>query len=104
MSFALSRKGANFEGLVRIAAALGLDSRPLTLAVHNLPELPLPDWAAGIRIGGAVTSSGLLFALYEGLRLATLLACFGAANSLANPSRLLPWPPPAWTARTPSSA
>ena len=57
--------------------------------LFTLPELPLPDWAAGIRIGGPVTSSGLLFALYEGLRLATLLACFGAANSLANPSRLL---------------
>jgi ATP-binding cassette subfamily B protein RaxB len=42
LRFALSRKGANFEGLVRIAAALGLESRPLKLDMHNLPELKLP--------------------------------------------------------------
>jgi len=42
LRFALSRKGANFESLVRIAAALGLDSRPLKLDMHNLPELKLP--------------------------------------------------------------
>jgi energy-coupling factor transport system permease protein len=42
-----------------------------------------------VHIGGAFTSSDLLGALYDGLRLATLLACVGAANALANPSRLL---------------
>ena len=42
LRFAVSRKGANFEGLVRVAAALGLDSRPLKLDMHNLPELQLP--------------------------------------------------------------
>jgi ATP-binding cassette subfamily B protein RaxB len=42
LRFALSRKGANFESLVRIATALGMDSRPLKLDMHNLPELRLP--------------------------------------------------------------
>ena len=42
LRFALSRKGANFESLVRVATALGLDSRPLKLDMHNLPELQLP--------------------------------------------------------------
>jgi ATP-binding cassette subfamily B protein RaxB len=42
LRFALSRKGANFEGLVRIAAALGLESRPLKLDLQHLPELQLP--------------------------------------------------------------
>ncbi len=42
MRFSMSRKGANFESMVRIAAALGLDSRPLKLEVENLPELRLP--------------------------------------------------------------
>jgi ATP-binding cassette subfamily B protein RaxB len=42
LRFALSRKGANFESLVRVAAALGLDSRPLKLDMHNLRELQLP--------------------------------------------------------------
>jgi ATP-binding cassette subfamily B protein RaxB len=42
LRFGLSRKGANFEALVKVAAALGLDSRPLKLDMHNLPELQLP--------------------------------------------------------------
>ncbi len=55
----------------------------------TLPELPLPDWAAGIRIGGDVSLESILAAGYDGLRLATVVICFGAANSLANPKRLL---------------
>ncbi|GGY85157.1 energy-coupling factor transporter transmembrane protein EcfT [Streptomyces nitrosporeus] len=54
-----------------------------------LPEVPLPDWAQGIRIGGTVTAEQLVFALYDGAKLATLLICVGAANSLADPARLL---------------
>ncbi|MFF1417540.1 energy-coupling factor transporter transmembrane protein EcfT [Streptomyces sp. NPDC058280] len=55
----------------------------------TLPELPLPDWARGVRIGGRVTAEQLVFALYDGAKLATLLICVGAANALANPARLL---------------
>ncbi|MFI0979121.1 energy-coupling factor transporter transmembrane component T [Streptomyces sp. NPDC021093] len=54
-----------------------------------LPEVPLPDWAKGVRLGGKVTAEQLVFALYDGLKLATLLICVGAANALANPARLL---------------
>lgn len=62
---------------------------PGTHPVFALPEVPLPDWAQGVRIGGRVTAEQLLFALYDGAKLATLLICIGAANSLANPARLL---------------
>jgi energy-coupling factor transport system permease protein len=65
---------------------LGVDG-PTTLV--TLPEVPLPTWMAGIELGGPVSLEGLLAALYDGLRLATLLVCVGAANALANPSRLL---------------
>jgi energy-coupling factor transport system permease protein len=54
-----------------------------------LPEVELPDWAAGVRLGGDVTAEGLAAAVYHGLQLATMLACVGAANALANPRRLL---------------
>lgn len=54
-----------------------------------LPEVPLPEAAAGIRIGGAVTLEGIMAAVRDGLRLATLIICLGAANVLANPKRLL---------------
>jgi energy-coupling factor transport system permease protein len=55
----------------------------------TLPEVGLPEWAAGVRLGGEVTLEGVLAAVYEGLQLATMLACIGAANALANPKRLL---------------
>ncbi len=60
-----------------------------THVLLTLPELPLPDWAAGVHIGGAVTAEQLLQAGYLGLQLAAIIVCIGAANSLASPSRLL---------------
>ncbi|MEV6130332.1 energy-coupling factor transporter transmembrane component T [Streptomyces violaceusniger] len=62
---------------------------PGTRVLFTLPEVPLPHWAQGVRIGGRVSAEGLVFALYDGLRLATLLICVGAANALASPARLL---------------
>ncbi|WBB63796.1 energy-coupling factor transporter transmembrane component T [Streptomyces sp. WMMC500] len=55
----------------------------------RLPEIPLPAWAAGIRLFGDVSAESLLGGLYDGLRLATMIVCVGAANALANPKRLL---------------
>ncbi|MFJ2212612.1 energy-coupling factor transporter transmembrane component T [Streptomyces sp. NPDC101062] len=57
--------------------------------LFTLPEVPLPGWAAGVRLGGRVTAEQVVFALYDGAKLATLLICVGAANALANPVRLL---------------
>jgi energy-coupling factor transport system permease protein len=62
---------------------------PGTHTLFTLPEVPLPDWAKGVRVGGRVTAEQLIFALYDGAKLATLLICVGAANALANPARLL---------------
>lgn len=55
----------------------------------TLPSVGLPEWAAGVRVGGEVTAEGVANAAYDGLRLATLLVCVGAANALASTSRLL---------------
>ncbi|WP_420708223.1 energy-coupling factor transporter transmembrane protein EcfT [Streptomyces sp. NRRL S-244] len=58
--------------------------------LFTLPQVPLPAWAAqGIRLGGRVTAEQLVFAFYDGAKLAALLVCVGAANALANPARLL---------------
>jgi energy-coupling factor transport system permease protein len=57
--------------------------------LFTLPHVPLPGWAAGVQLGGPVTLDGTLAALYDGLRLGTLLCCVGAANTLANPKRAL---------------
>lgn len=76
--------------VLRLGFAVVLGSPvPGTQVLLRLPEVPLPDWAQGIRLGGKVTAEGLLFALYDALRLAALLICVGAANALANPSRVL---------------
>ncbi|WP_367125618.1 CbiQ family ECF transporter T component [Streptomyces phytohabitans] len=76
--------------LIRLVFAFFLGSPiPGTHVLVTLPELPLPDWAQGVRVGGRVTAEGMLFAAYDGLKLATLLVCVGAANALASPARLL---------------
>ncbi|NUR82382.1 MAG: energy-coupling factor transporter transmembrane protein EcfT [Dermatophilaceae bacterium] len=61
--------------------------------VVTLPRVPLPEWAANVRLGGAVTLEALLYAAYDALRLAAILACLGAANALASPRRLLRYLP-----------
>lgn len=76
--------------LIRLFFVVVLGSPvPGTHVLVSLPEVPLPHWAQGIRLGGRVTAEGVVFALYDGLRLAALLVCVGAANALASPSRLL---------------
>ena len=55
----------------------------------DLPTVPLPDWVAGVQLLGPVTRESLLAGLYDGLRLAAIVVCVGAANALANPKRLL---------------
>jgi energy-coupling factor transport system permease protein len=60
-----------------------------------LPSVALPGWAKGIDLGGPVTAEEVLAASYEGLRLAALICCVGAANALANPKRALRSLPPA---------
>jgi energy-coupling factor transport system permease protein len=60
-----------------------------THVLFVLPSIPLPDWMTGITIGGPVTLESILAAFYDGLRLATLILCIGAANVLADARRLL---------------
>jgi energy-coupling factor transport system permease protein len=74
---------------VRVAFTIVFGAGTGSTVLLGLPEVPLPDWAAGVSLGGVVTLEEVLLALYTGLVLATMLACVGAANSLASPARLL---------------
>ena len=75
--------------VIRVVFRALLDGQPGGEVLFTLPEVPLPEAAAGIRVGGPVTLEAVAAAFYDGLRLATLLVCVGAANVLANPKRLL---------------
>ncbi|SKB07863.1 energy-coupling factor transporter transmembrane component T [Aeromicrobium choanae] len=68
---------------------LGGGSAPGDPVLFGLPEIPLPEVARGIQLLGDVTVNEVLLGLYDGMLLATLIICIGAANSLANPKKLL---------------
>ncbi|HEX5920043.1 MAG TPA: energy-coupling factor transporter transmembrane component T [Nocardioides sp.] len=94
-SFRLYVMLAAYTVVLRVVFRIIFGGQEVGHVLLDLPEIPLPDWAAGIRLFGPVTSEALLAGLYDGLRLATIILCVGAANSLANPKRLLASVPPA---------
>jgi energy-coupling factor transport system permease protein len=56
--------------------------------LFTLPSAPLPA-DGGLKLGGVVSLEAVLRAFYEGLQLATILCCIGAANALGSARRLL---------------
>ncbi len=88
-SFAFFLKLGIVVVIVRVAVQVLFGASIGTTELVSLPGVGLPSWLAGIRLGGDVTLESILMALYDGLRLATILICVGAANSLASPTRLL---------------
>ncbi|MEZ5097896.1 MAG: energy-coupling factor transporter transmembrane component T [Nocardioides sp.] len=81
--------------LIRLAFRILVGGVPGGHVLLQLPAIPLPDWVAGVQLLGPVTAEAMLAGLYDGLRLAVIVVCVGAANSLANPKRLLASVPPA---------
>ncbi len=80
--------------VVRVAVQVVFGQRLPGHVLFTLPQVPLPAWAAGVSIGGPVTVEAILSAAVQGFKLAVVLICFGAANSLASPYRLLRCLPP----------
>jgi energy-coupling factor transport system permease protein len=58
-------------------------------ALFTIPQIPLPTWMPGIRIGGTVTVERLTATAHDGIMLAAIIALLGAAASLSSPHRLL---------------
>jgi energy-coupling factor transport system permease protein len=88
-SFALFLRLGIVVLVVRVVFDIVFGAQPTGDVVVRVPTVPLPDWAAGLHLGGNITLQGLLTAVYGGLQLATLLVCVGSANALASPRRLL---------------
>ena len=55
----------------------------------TLPQLHMPDWLAGIRIGGAITEQRIISVFTESITFALILLAFGAASSLSSPMKLI---------------
>ena len=75
--------------VVRVAVQVLFGAEFGSTVVLPLPGIALPAFLAGIRLGGDLKLESLLMALFDGIRLAAILICVGAANSLASPTRLL---------------
>lgn len=78
-----------FVILTRVVLYVLVGAKTGDTVLVTLPTVDLPSWAAGIQLLGPITLEGLVVAACEGLRLAAMFLCFGAANALANPRRLL---------------
>jgi energy-coupling factor transport system permease protein len=88
-SFSFFLKLGAFVIVLRVVLEMLFGARLPGTTLFTLPSVDLPAWAAGVTLGGPVTVEMLLEAFTQGLRLAVVLACFGAANTLASPYRLL---------------
>ena len=70
-----------------IAVIFGVPIPGRTL--FTLPTIQLPEWIAGIRLGGAVTLERLSSTFGEVLIIAAVVALFATATSLTSPHRLI---------------
>ncbi len=57
--------------------------------LFSLPQLQLPEWLAGIRIGGDVTKERTLMVFTESMKFAIVLIAFGAASALSSPIQII---------------
>ncbi len=70
-----------------IAVAFGVPIPGTTL--FTLPTIQLPEWIAGIRLGGPVTLERLSSTFGEVLIIAGVVALFSTATALTSPHRLI---------------
>ncbi len=57
--------------------------------LFSLPQLQLPEWLAGIRVGGDVTKERMLLVFTESMKFAIVLIAFGAASALSSPVQII---------------
>ena len=80
---------AIFVVVFRLGLQVLFGMRVPGMTLFTLPGVTLPSFMAGVSLGGPVTAQALLGACVQGLRLATVLVCFGAVNTLCSPYRML---------------
>lgn len=75
--------------LIRVVVQALFGERIPGHTLFTIPSVALPSWMAGVTVGGPVTADAMVGAACQGLRLAAILGCVGAANALVSPFRLL---------------
>ena len=80
---------AVFIVVVRLVLTILIGTRVPGTVLFTLPSVELPTWMAGLTLGGPVTVEQLAGALFGGIRLGVIVACFGAVNSVSSPYRLV---------------
>jgi energy-coupling factor transport system permease protein len=88
-SYAMFLKLGLLAIAIRVTLFALLGGAPGEHVVVDLPQVPLPSWMAGVRLGGPITLEGVLASAYDGMRLGVIFCCIGAANALTSPRRLL---------------
>ena len=73
---------------LRLLLQIALGASTGTHVLLRLPEVPLPAFLSGIRLGGPLTAESLVVGAVEGLRFASILLSIAAATTVASPSRL----------------
>ena len=86
-AFAIGVRLGLIAFLIRMIIGVSLSVPIPGNTLFTLPTIPLPDWMAGIRIGGPVTSERLAITATEGLTFFTLILAISAASALANPKQ-----------------
>ena len=87
--FKLTLQLALFAMVIRLFFAVVIGTPLPGEPLISLPRLQLPEWLAGIRIGGDVTQERLFLVFTESMKFAIVLIAFGAASALSSPVRII---------------
>jgi energy-coupling factor transport system permease protein len=88
-ALAIGIKIALFALAIRMVIAIIFSVPGDGPVLFSLPRVQLPEWLAGIFLGGDVTSERLLYVFLESLTILALVVTIAGASSLANPKQTL---------------
>lgn len=88
-TLSLALRLAGLALLIRMLFAILIGLPMPGRVLFSIPQVNLPDFLVGIRVGGEVTTQRLLSAFEEASLFAALIVAFGGANALSTPSKIL---------------
>ena len=87
--FKLTLQLALAATLIRLFFAVLIGTPLPGKILFSIPQLELPNWLAGIRVGGDVTQERMISVFNESLKFAVVLIAFGAASALSSPIQVI---------------